>query len=113
MNFMSIPPVTPLDASLFDILLQQTKLEKNRTSQITPSHLFTQNNSLNSLVFSLKFIWLFLTLIFYHSCLFFFNHNLSFGSFGTNQTNQFFFLQNSIENLSKDKLVELTKVKHY
>ena len=42
-NFMSIPPVTPSDASLFDILLQKTRLEKKiKISQITHSRVFTQ-----------------------------------------------------------------------
>ena len=34
-------------------------------------------------------------------------HNISFDSFGTYQTNQIIFLQNSIQNQLKDRLVAL------
>ena len=88
MNFILIPPVTPLDVPLFDILLQTKVRKKIRTSQITPSSVFTQR-----MIHSVNSCFQTIYLAFSHSnvlTLPFSTHNLSFDSFGTNQTNHFF-----------------------
>ena len=73
-NFMSILPFTPSDVPLFDILLQKTRLEKkNRTSQITPSRVFTQKmiHSVNSCFHTIYLAFshsnILTTLAFFHS----------------------------------------------